>query len=185
MKIEVDLKILFALIIGIFVGAFAIQPVSAEPTSQGEVLSVCIVKKTGAIRVASKCLSGERATTLGGVGPRGEQGIQGDVGPVGPQGAAGPQGPKGDQGPQGLQGPQGIQGERGFTGATGLAGSISGLRTTNISFLTNSFIGCPGYGTSQTVVYDVQSYTSTFSGKTTITPYTTTLRGCSATVYTL
>lgn len=184
MKIQIDLRILFAMLIGVLIGAFAIQPVSAETANNGEVLSVCIVKKTGAIRVATKCVSGERATTLGGVGPKGEQGIQGEIGPIGPQGAVGPQGPKGEQGLQGPQGIQGPQGERGYTGAAGPAGSITGLRTTSISFLSNSIFGCPGYGSSQTVVYDVQAYTSSFSGKTTITPYTTTLRGCSATVYT-
>lgn len=183
MKIQVDLRLVIALLIGIVIGAFGLQPVSAD-TTQGEILSVCIVKKTGVIRVASKCINTERATTLGGVGPRGEQGIQGVQGEVGPQGPAGPQGQKGDTGIQGPQGLQGPQGERGFTGATGATGNVSGLRTTSISFLTNSIFGCPGFASSQTVVYDVQVYTSFVTGKTTVTPYTTSLRGCSATVYT-
>ena len=140
MKIQIDLRVLIALIIGIVVGAFAIQPVSAD-TTQGEVISVCIVKKTGAIRAATKCASGERATTLGGVGPKGDQGIQGEVGPTGPQGAIGPQGPKGDQGIQGPQGIQGLQGERGFTGATGPAGSITGLRTQSIKEWSQDIFG--------------------------------------------
>ena len=140
MKIQVDLRVLIALIIGIVVGAFAIQPVSAD-TTQGEVLNVCITKKTGAIRVASKCASGERSTVLGGVGPKGDQGIQGEVGPAGPQGLTGPQGPKGDQGPQGLQGVQGLQGERGYTGATGPTGTVSGLRTTTIREWSQDIFG--------------------------------------------
>ena len=153
-------------------------------STTGEIIKVCIDTKTGAIRAATKCSKTERATVLGGVGPKGDQGQQGVQGEVGPQGAIGPQGPKGDQGdqgPQGLTGPQGPQGLQGFTGP---AGSVSGLRTTSISFLTNSFIGCPGFGLSQTVVTDVSVYTS-FSGKTTITPSTTTLRSCTVTVYTL
>ena len=182
MKIQLDLRLVIALLIGIVIGAFGLQPVSAD-TTQGEMLSVCIVKKTGAIRVASKCSSTERATTLGGVGPRGEQGIQGVQGEVGPQGPVGPQGQKGDTGIQGPQGIQGLQGERGFTGATGATGTVSGLRTTSISFLTNSFVGCPGYGSPQIVVTDVQVYTSYLTNKTTVTPYTTSLHGCSATVY--
>ena len=141
MKIEIDLRIVVALVIGILIGALAIQPVSAEPASQGEVLKVCIAKKTGVIRVANKCITGERATVLGAVGPQGEKGIQGEVGATGPQGPAGPQGPKGDQGPQGLQGIQGIQGERGFTGATGPAGSVTGLRTQTIREWSQDFFG--------------------------------------------
>ena len=46
----------------------------AEEVAQGEVLTVCINKKTGAIKVAKKCPKGERKTTLGGVGPQGVQG---------------------------------------------------------------------------------------------------------------
>ena len=124
----------------------------AEQVAQGEVLTVCINKKTGAIKVANKCSKEERKTTLGGVGPQGAQGERGEVGAVGPvgpqgvtgdigpageqgiqgpageqgiQGPAGPQGPKGEIGLQGIQGPigpQGKQGERGLTGATGLTG---------------------------------------------------------------
>ena len=147
MKIQIDLRVLIALIIGIVVGAFAIQPVSAD-TTQGEIISVCINKKTGAIRAATKCVSGERSTTLGGVGPKGEQGIQGEVGPTGPQGVTGPQGPKGDQGVQGPQGIQGVQGERGFTGATGATGMVTGLRSTSITvWEPNSFLGsCGSFG---------------------------------------
>jgi hypothetical protein len=179
-------------------------PSVAEETSQGEVLSVCINKKTGVIRAANKCSRDERKTVLGGVGP---QGPKGDVGPQGIQGIAGPQGPKGDVGPQGIQGvqgsvgptgpqgpkgdagpqgvqgatgPQGPQGERGFTGATGPMGSVSGLRTTTITFLTNDFLGCLG-GISiggQTVVTDVS--TSSFTGRTTAT--TKYLQSCTMTI---
>ena len=54
---------------------------------QGEVLNVCINKKTGVIRASSKCdAKAERKTVLGGVGPRGEVGPQGEQGVIGPQG---------------------------------------------------------------------------------------------------
>ena len=120
--------ICFSLSMGLLFGSGLLTPSSAEETGQGEVLSVCITKKTGAIRVSDKCAKSERATTLGGVGPQGEQGPQGEVGPVGPKGDTGIQGPKGDIGPQGTQGVQGIQGERGPIGATGASGSVSGLK---------------------------------------------------------
>ena len=198
---------LLAGFVGSIVGLSANTASVAEEAAQGEVLTVCIDKKTGAIKVANKCSKQERKTTLGGVGPQGvqgEKGDKGDVGPVGPQGvqgerglvgpqgergltgatgATGPQGERGLAGPQGTvgaTGPQGPQGERGFTGPQGPAGTISGLSTTRINFLTNDFLGC-GTGFSfggQTVVTDVS--TSSFTGRTTAT--TTYLRSCSLTV---
>lgn len=155
----------------------------AEEVAQGEVLSVCINKKTGAIKVANKCAKGERKTTLGGVGPQGpqgEKGDKGDTGAVGATGATGPQGATGAIGLTGAQGPQGIQGERGFTGPQGPAGSISGLSTTRINFLTNDLLGCIGgfsFG-GQSVVTDVS--TSSFTGRTTAT--TKYLYSCSISV---
>ena len=137
----------------------------AEEVAQGEVLTVCINKKTGAIKVANKCSKEERKTTLGGVGPQGVQGEKGDVGAVGPvgpqgpkgdigplgeqgiqgvQGPLGPQGPKGDIGSQGIQGPiglQGRQGDRGLTGLTGATGYVSGLRTQSIEVWSRDIFG--------------------------------------------
>ena len=78
----------------------------AEEVAQGEVLTVCIDKKTGAIKVANKCSKQERKTTLGGVGPQGPQGEKGDKGDTGGVGA---------------------------TGATGPAGVVTGLRTRSIT----------------------------------------------------
>lgn len=155
----------------------------AENVPQGEVLTVCINKKTGVIRVIDKCTKDERKTTLGGVGPQGPQGEKGDkgeTGAVGATGATGPQGPTGLTGLTGATGPQGPQGERGFTGPQGPAGTVSGLSTTRINFLTNDLLGC-GSGFSfggQTVVTDVS--TSSFTGRTTAS--TTYLRSCSLTV---
>jgi hypothetical protein len=48
--------------------------------------------------------------------------------------------------------------------------------------LSGSSFGCPGYGTSKTVVTDVRL--STFLSSTTLTPTTTRLNGCTLTVYT-
>jgi len=164
----------------------------AEEVAKGEVLTVCINKKSGAIKVANKCSKEERKTTLGGVGPQGPQGEKGDTGDtgaVGATGATGPQGATGATGATGLTGAtgaQGPQGERGFTGATGATGTVTGLRSTQISFLTNDWLGCgTGYSfSSQTVVTDVTTYTSGYSNTTTITPRKTSLPSCSLTVYT-
>jgi hypothetical protein len=119
----------------------------AEEVAQGEVLTVCINKKTGAIKVANKCSKEERKTTLGGVGPQGPQGEKGDKGDIGITGAQGPQGERGltgAQGPQGERGLTGAQGERGFTGATGATGTVTGLRSTTIKFLSPYYWGVEG-----------------------------------------
>ena len=164
----------------------------AEEVAQGEVLTVCINKKTGAIKVANKCSKEERKTTLGGVGPQGVQGEKGDtgdtgaVGATGATGATGLQGATGATGFTGATGAQGPQGDRGFTGATGATGTVSGLRSTQISFLTNDWLGCgTGFSfSSQSVVTDISTYTSGYSNTTTITPRKTSLPSCSLTVYT-
>ena len=67
----------------------------AEEVAQGEVLTVCINKKTGAIKVANKCSKEERKTTLGGVGPQGAQGEKGDKGDTGQKGETGLRGEPG------------------------------------------------------------------------------------------
>lgn len=123
-----------SMFLGVFIGSGLLQSSVAEESAQGEVIAVCITKKTGAIRASEKCAKGERSTVLGGVGPQGPQGDQGEVGPQGIQGLTGPQGPKGDTGPQGLQGIQGIQGERGPIGATGATGTVTGLTRKTLVF---------------------------------------------------
>ncbi len=188
MKLTEITRLLAVLIVGFIFGS-GLTPLHAEdPVPAGEILSVCINKKTGAIRVANKCTTAERKTVLGGVGARGEKGDKGDTGATGltgETGAVGPQGATGLQGPQGergLTGATGAQGPQGFTGATGATGSVLGMSTKSLNFLSNSIFGCPGYGTSVSVLTDVSL--STFFGTTRITPSSTTLRGCSVTVYT-
>ena len=183
---------LLAGFVGSVIGVSANTASVAEEVAQGEVLTVCINKKTGAIKVANKCSKEERKTTLGGVGPQGVQGEKGDtgetgaVGATGATGATGLQGATGATGFTGATGAQGPQGDRGFTGATGATGTVSGLRSTQISFLTNDWLGCgTGFSfSSQSVVTDISTYTSGYSNTTTITPRKTSLPSCSLTVYT-
>ena len=76
-------KIAIALFSGILIGSFGLGTATADetpsPTSsavavpQGEVLSVCIDKKTGIMRAASTCKKTERSTTLVGSFLRGEK----------------------------------------------------------------------------------------------------------------
>lgn len=134
-------KIAIALFSGILIGSFGLGTATADETPsptpsavavpQGEVLSVCIDKKTGIVRAVSTCKKTERSTTLGGSGPRGEKGDKGDTGGTGLQG---------------LQGAPGINGIDGRTGATGATGSVSGLRTKSITVWEQSFSSsCSGF----------------------------------------
>jgi hypothetical protein len=153
MKIKELTRLFAVLLVGFFFGS-GMSPLHAENPVVGEVLNVCINKKTGAIRVASKCSTTERKTVLGGMGARGEKGDKGETGATGntgETGATGAQGPSGTNGINGAVGERGLQGERGltgatgaqgsqgFTGATGATGSLASLRTRSITVWEQSF----------------------------------------------
>jgi hypothetical protein len=152
---------LLAGFLGSVIGISSISVSVAEEVSQGEVLTVCINKKTGALKVANRCSKEERKTVLGGVGPQGAQGEKGETGLTGATGAQGPQGP---------------------TGLKGLDGTVSGLRRTTITYLTGSYCGfSSGYASGVSVVTSVR-YNS-YSQFSPIDVSTTSLRGCSVDVY--
>ena len=182
-------RLIGVLVIGLLIGT-GITPLHAEdPTTvTGEILRVCIENKTGVIRVATKCTKTERKTILGGVGAKGDKGDTGEVGAMGETGATGnvgsigATGPTGAQGMIGERGATGLTGMQGIQGYTGATGSLSGLRTQSISYLTNSYFGCLGFGSGVTVVTD--AYYNKYSSFSPISVSTTTLRGCSGTVYT-
>ena len=92
-------------------------------SSDSNEISGCVNKKTGILRISSKCSATEKVITWNKQGPQGLQGEQGLQGIPGLKGEIGPQGPKGDTG---LTGPQGLKGD---TGPQGPAGT-SGLTTT-------------------------------------------------------
>ena len=94
--------------------------------SQSSQISGCVNKKTGALRVASKCTSLEKPISWNIQGPQGDVGPQGLAGPQGEKGDAGdtgPQGETGSAGPQGEKGDTGPKGEKGDTGPQGPAGT--------------------------------------------------------------
>jgi hypothetical protein len=160
------------------------EEVTPAPVVQGEILNVCINKKTGVIRASSKCdTKAERKTVLGGVGPRGEVGPQGEQGVAGPIGAAGPKGDPGVQGIQGAQGVKGLQGDRGLTGLTGPAGSISSLRTTSITTWKETFSsGCSNSIYGFTALNGNTSLT-TYAGKISLNASCSTLVRSTVDVY--
>lgn len=146
---------LLAGFVGSMVGLSANTASVAEEAAQGEVLSVCINKKSGAIKAATKCAKDERKTVLGGVGPQGVQGEKGDKGDVGPAGPQGLQGERGPVGPQGERGLIGATGATGLTGPQGPQGTVTGLRQVRLEYYTDSyssFLGC-GFSTLSEVTY--------------------------------
>jgi hypothetical protein len=172
-----------ALVVGFGIGsttgpANAEDAPAAAAAPQGDLLKVCIDKKTGDIRAVSKCKPTEKAYVLGGPGPQGPKGDKGDTGAQGEQGIQGIKGDTGVQGIQGIQGERGLQGERGFTGLTGATGTVSGLSTRRIDFLSGPYSLCNGLGTSASVVGGVSVG---FNGSLSVSK--TTLQGCSLTVY--
>lgn len=184
MKIQrLHLQISTSLMIGLFIGSFTFGSASAEetplPTPQGQVLNVCIDKKTFAMRAVKACKGTERAILLGGIGPQGVQGMTGATGEQGLTGAQGIQGERGLTGPQGIQGERGLTGAQGSQGFTGATGTVTGLRRVNLDYLSGSSFFCSGFGTSATVVSSIS--TSLFSNS--ISARTSTLSGCSVTVF--
>lgn len=97
--------------------------------SESNEITGCVNKKTGLLRIASKCTSAEKLIVWNKTGP---QGMQGESGIQGPKGDAGLQGPKGDAGPQGETGAAGPQGPKGDTGPQGPAGNNTVTTVTQV-----------------------------------------------------
>ncbi len=161
-------QLLTALIIGWTIGASGLSPVAADdvsptptsyPITQGEILSICIDKKTGAMRASLACKKTERATIISGQGEKGD---------------------KGDTGPQGIQGLQGLQGERGLTGATG---SVTGLRTKTISTLSTGWGSSCTSGFSGPSLLNGNTSLSTWGSTISLSKSCTNLNESSVTVY--
>jgi hypothetical protein len=91
--------------------------------SQSSQISGCVNKKTGALRVASKCTSLEKPISWNIQGPQGDVGPQGLAGPQGEKGDAGDTGPQGEKGDAGVKGDTGAKGEKGDVGPQGPAGT--------------------------------------------------------------
>jgi hypothetical protein len=95
-------------------------------SSNSNEISGCVNKKTGALRIATKCTPSERVISWSKTGPQGIPGIQGI------QGVPGEQGPKGDIGPQGQKGEMGISGPPGPVGPPGPQGPAGNNTTTTV-----------------------------------------------------
>jgi len=80
-------------------GGLAVAATSSTP-----VIRACANKKTGALRLASKCRRDERIVVWNQSGQQGPAGTAGVGGASGAKGAQGPQGGQGPEGPEGLEG---------------------------------------------------------------------------------
>lgn len=112
-------------------------------SSQSSEISGCVNKKTGALRIASKCTNLERPISWAKQGPQGVKGDTGLQGEKGETGSAGPQGEKGETGAQGIAGPQGLQGIVGPQGPQGPAGA-NGTTTTVTATVTQKVYDSTG-----------------------------------------
>ena len=93
--------------------------ISAAAPNASSIISACVNKNSGSLRIATKCLKTETALKWnqfgeqglqglpGEKGETGAQGLKGETGLTGPAGPAGPAGMSGGSGPSGLQGPTG------------------------------------------------------------------------------
>jgi hypothetical protein len=75
---------------GTIAGGYAAA--SAAPATSTTTISACVVTKTGAVRIASTCKTGETRLSWNVTG---QAGAAGATGPAGAAGASGPQGPSG------------------------------------------------------------------------------------------
>jgi len=149
------------LLVGWTIGSTWSGPVVAADSATGEIIKVCIDTKTGVIKAATKCSKTERATILGGVGPKGD---------------------KGDVGAQGLQGINGINGQPGLQGIKGDIGPKGQIPQLNMRTIFYYSVGgnCEvNYGKYQ-YVEDISF--SWISGLTK-SVYYGSLNGCYTTVY--
>jgi len=93
-------------------------------TSKSHAISGCVNKKTGLLRISSKCNSLEDNLAWNTTGPRGLPGVKGDTGSQGLIGPPGEKGETGSAGAAGPQGPQGLPGLQGSKGDPGLAAQV-------------------------------------------------------------
>ena len=143
--------------------------ISATGADQANPVTVCILNKTGEIRVVpsgTKCkLFVETQRTWFTSGVQGAQGPKGDTGATGEKGATGPQGPKGETGAAGLAGAQGPQGIQGLKGEPGISfkDAVGSLTDPNADFQMADLAHVSCVGPNWETTYSSQNNTTTCS----------------------
>jgi len=135
-------------------------------SSSSNEITGCVNKKTGLLRIATKCTTSEKPISWNKVGPQGIAGPQGEAGTVGPQGIAGPQGAKGElgiAGPPGPVGPTGPQGPAGNNTTTTVVQTVSQKAYDANNNLIGTVLGVSDQNLTITINGSTISY-STISG---------------------
>lgn len=103
----------------LILGGLSVSASSPQPASSATgVITACVAKKGGAMRVVStagKCTRKEKVLTFNQAGPQGAPGQDGQPGPAGKPGDAGVPGAAGPTGPTGPIGPTGPSGSPGLS----------------------------------------------------------------------
>ncbi len=142
-------------------------------SSNSNEITGCVNKKTGLLRIATKCTSSERPISWNKVGPQGisgPQGLMGEAGPIGPQGARGEIGIAGPPGPVGPVGPQGPAGnnttttvvqtvtQKAYDANNNLIGTVLGVSDQSLTVTINGstisyFVSSGGIVQNTEIVY--------------------------------
>jgi hypothetical protein len=138
-------------------------------SSSSNEITGCVNKKTGLLRIATKCTTSEKPISWNKIGPQGiagPQGLMGESGAVGPQGIPGPQGAKGEMGiagPPGPVGPAGPQGPAGNNTTTTVVQTVSQKAYDANNNLIGTVLGVSDQNLTVTINGSTISY-STISG---------------------
>lgn len=142
-------------------------------SSSSNEITGCVNKKTGLLRIATKCTTSEKPISWNKIGPQGiagPQGLMGESGAVGPQGAKGEMGIAGPPGPVGPAGPQGPAGnnttttvvqtvtQKAYDANNNLIGTVLGVSDQSLTVIINGstisyFVSSGGIVQNTEIVY--------------------------------
>lgn len=158
-------------------------------SSSSNEISGCVNKKTGTLRIATKCTSTEKPISWNKIGPQGlpgEQGIQGVPGEQGPKGDTGAQGPKGEMGiagPVGPVGPSGPQGPAGNNTTTTVVQTVSQKAYDATNTLIGTVLGVSDQSLTVTTNGSTISYSTSNGGIVQNTEFIYLTAGCTGDKY--
>jgi hypothetical protein len=136
-------------------------------SSSSNEITGCVNKKTGLLRIATKCTTSEKPISWNKVGPQGIPGVQGEAGTVGPQGIPGLQGAKGElgiAGPPGPVGPTGPQGPAGNNTTTTVVQTVSQKAYDANNNLIGTVLGVSDQSLTVTIDGSTVSYSTSRGG---------------------
>ena len=109
-------------------------------SSSSNEITGCVNKKTGLLRIATKCTTSEKPISWNKVGPQGIAGPQGAKGELGIAGPPGPVGPTGPQGPAGNNTTTTVVqtvSQKAYDANNNLIGTVLGVSDQNLTITIN------------------------------------------------